>query len=449
MKIVNKFLTIGGACLIALFSSAVSYGQTGNMYENFSPYTMYGLGMMNNGASVSKKILGGVGIASGGFGELNYLNPASLGNIRQRSALFNFGIEAQNFYSTTKSTNAFGEEFNAKSVGNIISLNDLGFGIPLARGIGFSVALTPVSSVGYNSTIVGQENDIINNIGRVYYSYKGEGGISAVTGSVGVRLFKGFNLGASLIYYFGSIDRYYGAELAPMLEPINYSSVKTMETTNISRVGGAFGAQYRFRVSKTGHFTLGLTYQLKTTMNSDVTKFSYSQNSVTGIVDTIRNINGKERIVMPQKYGAGLAFVSDKFEVEANYTSQDWSGAYDTRFEETGVTLGKQVDYRLGVGYTPNRGDIRNAFNRWTYKIGGHYGQNYLIRNGVNSSQFAVTIGADVPLKINSPTRLNFGFEYGQRGTINNNAVKESYFKVMVGFSFFGDDMWFEKRKFN
>lgn len=443
MRIKTVLTMVVMAC--AAMIGQVSMAQTGNIYDNFSPYTMYGVGMMNNSAPVSKKAMGGVGIASSTIGEINYLNSASLGNIIQRSALFSFGIESQNYYSTTDSKNAFNKSINATSVGNIVSLNDLGLAIPLARGVGFSVSLTPVSSIGYNSTVVSNEADIVNNIGRVYYTYKGEGGIAAVNASVGVRVFKGFNLGASLIYYFGTLDRYYTAEVVPMLSPGIYNTIKTLEATNVSKIGGSFAAQYRFRVSRSGHFTLGATYQLKTTFDSDMTKIT--NNTTTN--EEVRNLSIPQKLNMPAKYGFGLNFTSSKVELEANYTYQDWRGAFNTNPLETGIALTQQTDLRFGLGYTPNRGDIRSVMNRWTYKAGAHYGSGYMTKGGVSSSQWSVTLGADVPLKINNPTKLSFGFEYGNRGMLSDNVVKEKFFKIYLGFNFFGDDMWFEKRKFN
>lgn len=443
----NKLFAVAFCGCVALFSALSGFGQSGGINDNFSPYTMYGIGVLDSPAAVNKKIMGGVGIASSDIAEFNYLNPAALGAVPQRSALFSFGINAQNYYSTTTSKNAFGKDFSARAVGNIASLNAVGLAFPLARGVAFSVALTPVSSVGYNSTLISQNDEITDDIGRVYYTYKGEGGVSAVTGSVGVRVAKGLNLGASLIYYFGSIDRYYNATVYPMINQSSYSAINTVETNNISKIGGAFGAQYSFRVSRTGYITLGATYQLKTTIKADVHKLTYSQSATS--YDTIRFLKTKNNITMPSKYGAGLAFKSSKFEAEFNYTYQDWKGAFDTDFANTGVALTKQQDFRFGFGFTPNRGDIRKTMNRWTYKVGAHYGLNYLMKNGVNTSQFSVTLGADLPLKINSPTRLSFGFEFGKRGTMQNSAVTEKFFKVLLGFSFFGDDMWFEKRKFN
>lgn len=421
--------------------------QHGGANDNFSPYTMYGVGMLQNGVGVGKKSQGGVGIASSSPFEINYLNPASLGNIRQRSALFSFGVESQNYYSSTKSKDAYGNSITAKNVGNVASINDVGLAIPLARGVGFSVALTPVSSIGYNTLLVGQQPEIIDNIGRVYYSYKGEGGISAVTGSVGVRVAKGLTVGGSLIYYFGIIDRYYTADVSSMVTSDVYKTIKTLESTNISKIGGSFGIQYAFRVSRTGYFTVGGTYQLQTTMNCDKDVFTAAISG--GDVDTVRNYRTNQRIVMPQKFGAGIGFSSDKIDVEFNYTYQNWAKSFESDFSNTGVSLTKQIDYRIGLAYTPNRGDIRSALNRWTYKLGGYYGDNYLMKNGVKSNQFSVSIGADVPLKINNPTRLSFGFEYGKMGLNAASSVREDYFKVSLGFTFFGDDMWFEKRKFN
>lgn len=412
----------------------------------FSPYTMYGLGEMVSPANLSSRLMGGVGVARINSFEINYLNPASLGSIRQRSALFNFAGEGQNHYSTATSYDISGNQYKSSTANNSFSLHDVAFAIPLARGVGFSIAMTPVSQVGYSSTLVDDSQDIVQNVGRAIYSYSGEGGISAVTASLGVKVAKGLSLGGSLIYYFGTIDRYYNADISQMIAPANYYSVRSFEKINISRILGSFGFQYYTRVNKTGHIAIGATYQMKASMNSDVVRDHMIVNS--NVADTISTFSGKTNYVLPAKIAAGIAYQDAKIGVEFNYSWQDWKNAYDVQTDLTGVALAAQHDFRLGISYVPNRNDIRRALNRWTYKAGAHYGLNYLKVNGEQLTSYGVTIGADIPLKAGKFSKVSVGAEFGQQGLAPNALVKDTYFKLFIGLTFFGDDLWFEKRKF-
>lgn len=56
-----------------------------------------------------------------------------------------------------------------------------------------------------------------------------------------------------------------------------------------------------------------------------------------------------------------------------------------------------------------------------------------------------ITLGFGLPLK-NSKSILNLNLEYGSRGIINQNLVREDYVKIGLGVSI--NENWFFKRKF-
>ena len=413
----------------------------------FSPFTMYGIGELRSGANIQQAAMGGAGIASFNSLEINYLNPASLGFIPQRSAILNFSGEMQNTYSSTNSTNEFGQSFNAKSVGNNVSLHDFAFAIPLARAIGFSASLQPISQIGYNSTIVNDNPDVFNDAGRVYYNYTGEGGISAVTTSIGARITKGLSIGASMIYYFGAIDRHYSATVVPVFEPSYNRAVNSIESQKISQIGGRFGLTYTERISRTGRIAIGLTYQPKTTLETKLLSAVTTVDQST--LDTVSYANSKNNIIMPEKFGAGLFFSNSKWQVAADYSYQNYTNAFDTDFESTGVALIPTHNANFGIAYTPNKNDIRTALNRWTYRVGTYYNNSYMTVDGVKVNTFGVTLGADIPLKSNKNSKMTVGLDYSWRGVHQARQIKEQIIKVNIGFTLFGTDMWFEKRKFN
>lgn len=413
----------------------------------FSPFTMYGLGELRSGANIQQAAMGGAGIASFNSFEINYLNPASLGFIPQRSALLNFSGQVQNTFSSTNSTNEFGQSFHAKSVGNNVSLHDFAFAIPIARGIGFSASLQPISQVGYNSTVINDNADVYDNLGRVYYNYTGEGGISAVTTSVGARLSKGLSLGASMIYYFGAIDRHYTATMMPLIEPIYTRAVKAVESQEISQISGRFGLTYSARVSRTGRLAFGFTYQPKTTIHAK--QLSAITTVDVNSMDTVSFVHSNTPIILPEKFGAGLFFADNKWQLAADYSYQNFTNAFNTDHKTTGVTLMPAHNANFGIAFTPNKGDIRSAMKRWTYRAGAYYNNSYMMVDGVKVNTVGITLGADVPLKTNRNSKMTVGLDYSWRGVNDARQIKEQIFKINIGFTLFGTDMWFEKRKFN
>lgn len=445
MKKLIRKITV--ACItLTIGTIQGSYAQENGTSETFSPYSVIGLGDMLSPANLSQRMMGGVGIASANPYEINYLNPAALGNIRQRSALFNFGVMSQNYYSTATSSNQNQQNFTAKDVGNNVSVHDIAFAIPLWRGIGFSVAMTPVSNVGYNTNIISDDTEIANQIGTTVYQYRGEGGLSSITGSIGMKLSRGLKIGASAIYYFGATDRFSSATIVPLVGNQTFAPLNSKQTSNMSKVTGNFGAQYSFRLSTTGYLSIGATYQLKTNIDANISELTTIGESTS--FDVVKEDNYTQRYIIPQKIGAAIMFESEKLNVALDYTYQDWTNAFEIP-ASTNFNLNNQNYLKFGVAYTPNRNDIRHALNRWTYKAGVNYGTSYLSLNDNTNPEYSFSIGADVPLKSNSFSKLSFGFEYFKRGTTQTLQVQESIFRIFMGFTFFGDDLWFEQRKFN
>jgi hypothetical protein len=86
-----------------------------------------------------------------------------------------------------------------------------------------------------------------------------------------------------------------------------------------------------------------------------------------------------------------------------------------------------------------------------TFRGGLRYNQTYLFLHGHQINEYAISAGFDFPIgnKINK-TRLggymiNIALEYGQRGTTQNNLIKESFFRATVGLAI--KETWFYRPK--
>lgn len=399
---------------------------------------MYGIGDLMVGGNVGSRSMGGLGVAMRNHSEFNYANPASLSSLPRHSAVFNFGTVNSNYYQTLgKSTTSY----------NSVDLHDVGFAIPLYKGIGLGVSLTPLSAVGYKSNLINNNESIIENIGRGVYSYYGEGGVSQVALHLGIKVIAGLSLGATLNYDFGSIDRHWEASISSVLEPIKYRSLINVEYLRVEQLRFSVGGQYQFRIGDDDMLTLGVVYMPKS--ETKLSRTALSTTRSTSIEDTISFERGLFPISMPEKISAGIYYSNAKFGVGFDYHRQNWAGSFTT---PQGITLTTVDDFRIGAQYTPDRASLRSFLSRLTYKLGGRYATSYLMRDGVPMNEWAITAGVDIPLKKRNYSAVNIGFEYGQRGAINHSitAVRENYFKIFVGLSLFaGDDMWFIKRKFN
>lgn len=422
---------------LALLASGTASAQTSSL-NTFSPYTMYGLGDMAVGGSAFNRPMGGIGVALRTPYQYNYQNPASMSAIPRQTAIFNFAGEGKNIYPKNASSSTTYNTFN---------LHDLGLAVPLGKGVGLGFSLTPVSSVGYTTRIIENMPSITENIGSTIYNYAGDGGITQVAMSLGVNVAKGFSLGASMNYWFGDIERQYNAMMTDYISGAIYRSVASTEKQNLSKILFTLGGQYTFRTGKNHTLTIGATYQPKVTarMKQENLTLSYSPSAM----DTIYSANTRWNMNIPGKVAAGLCFQTGKFVAAFDYSRQNWKGAFEIP-QGQNITLGTQQDYRLGFSYTPSQFDIRNALKRWTYKIGVRYSDSYLIKNGNQLHDAAVSLGVDFGLVRRGFSRVGIGIEYGQRGSRAAGQVRERYFNFVVALSLFGDNQyWFVRQKYN
>lgn len=434
----HTFLSVAFVCALFATGAGTASAQMSSL-NAFSPYTMYGIGDMAVGGSAFNRPMGGVGIAFRNPHQFNYLNPASMSVIPRQSAVFNFAGEGKNIYARNTTAG------NSTSY-NTFNIHDLGLAFPLGKGVGLGFSLTPVSSVGYTSRIIEQSPDIIENIGSTVYNYAGDGGITQVSMSLGVNVAKGFSLGASMHYWFGNIERQYNATVTDYTSSTIYRSIVSVENQNLSKILFTLGAQYTFRVGKNNALTIGATYQPKVSARVKQQRVSLSYNN--SATDTIYAGNSRWTMDIPGKIAAGICFQTTKFTAAFDYSRQNWDGAFEIPKDQD-IRLGTQQDYRLGFSYTPNQFDIRNALNRWTYKAGVRYSDSYLIKNGDQLHDAAVSLGVDFALKRGTFSRVGVGIEYGQRGSRAAGQVRESYFNFTVALSLFGNDYWFVRPKYN
>lgn len=416
--------------------------QDGSSSSVFSPYTMYGLGDLSVGGNIANRLMGGAGVAMRRSDQFNYLNPASLSAIPQKSAIFNFGGEGVNSYLSSAS---------ARTSNNSFNLHDVGFAIPLYKGIGFGVSLTPFSAVGYSTAVIDNSPSVIENVGRAVYSYYGDGGISQLTAHLGVQVARGLSFGVAGHFNFGMLDRSFNTEIHSLLDAASYRSISSSQELTVSQFSATLGAQYSARVGSEAALMFGATYSPRIAASAERFAASWTSSSTNFVVDTIVFAQEMVTLSTPEKFSVGLYYVNRYVGIALDYTYEDWRGAF-AEPAGTEMMLSVKNDVRFGVHYTPNRYSLRSALARWTYKVGFRYSNPYLQRVGVVTDEYAVTAGVDIPLKTGSLSAVSVGVEYGHRAPRSfdvSQRVVEQTFRVFVGFSLFGDDMWFQKRKFN
>ncbi len=422
--------------LLGLLSLPAAVSAQSSSLNVFSPYSFFGLGDFSNPGTANLRSMGGAGIAYREATSINYMNPASFSSIRRKSALFNVGLEGQNFYLSTA---------DKESSFNTFNVRDLAFAVPLGNKIGMGITVTPLSSAGYRI-----ENKTLDpDVGYINYFYTGEGDVSQVKLGVGYEVFKNLSIGADLIYYFGGIERHSIWEIIELDQSDEYTNGMILTEETCSKILGSFGAQYNIPL-KNGKraLTLGATFQPETNLDMDVTRSVPTSDSNDDFGDNIFVYESNKDLTMPAIISGGVYYHSTKVSIGADYVFQGWEGA-NKNPEGLQYTFRNTNTFRGGIQYTPDPGDIRNFMKRVTYRAGARYSDYYMNINGQSISDKAITLGLGFPLKRAGFSDIDLGLEVGQRGATKNGLIKENYFRVMIGLSLFGNDFWFVKPKYD
>ena len=411
-------------------------GAQNSSLNTFSPYTFYGLGDLENGGTPATRAMGGIGVAYWNPYAVNLTNPAAYSAIGRQRFIFEFGLSGKSSYLKSDV---------AKSAYNGFNVNDVAVQFPLYKGIGFAVSVMPVSSVGYRAEYQETNEDIIADVGHVMYKYNGDGGVTQFKGGVRIRVFKGFSLGADFIYYLGTITRYAGVVITPVLGSSDSpGNVTLRKREEISKPLFDVGMQWDVLRTDERVLTLGAVFQPQVKLNNKTIR----EVTVSTSTDSISTRTERTPLTLPDLYKAGIYYRTERFGAGFDYSYQDWKDAFSIPQEDR-VSLDAAQSFRVGLHYTPNRFDIRRALNRWTYRLGFRYEDQYLVMNGRKLHDMAVTFGVGIPVRATSMSEVSVGVELGRRGKTSYGLIRENYFRVSVGFSLFGEDYWFVKQKYD
>jgi len=414
-------------------------GQVLAQTNSDSPYSRFGLGMMNQPGFSKNRAMGGVGMALRDNNHINYLNPASYTAIDSMSFLFDFGIMGNYTYTETNNGN---DRFYG------MSMDHLALSFPITKWWGASVGVLPYSKVGYSIKEV-YDDDI--NIGLTDYLYTGNGGVNQLYLGTAIRLFKNLSLGVNFKYLFGSIDLARSVGF-PTRGTRSFTEVRS--TTIVSDFIVDLGLQYSHDFNEKYNLTLGVIFDNKTSVSAEnrVLKTNTFPGSPTQINDStfldpafiIEEDNQKGNIVIPTNLGAGLSFsYNKKIRLAVDYYQQDWS---NSTFFNSKQTLTNSNSIHAGFEIIPDPEALKGYLKRVAYRLGGHYQNSYLQIEGEQLKDYGMSFGIGLPLK-NTRSSFNLACEAGRRGALKNNMIRENY--IFLSFSVTLHDFWFVKRKFD
>jgi hypothetical protein len=363
--------------------------------------------------------------------------------------VFDFGVQSK--------TIALGTE-TEEQVTNSVSLRNIGFGFPISKRIGMSFGLLPYSSTGYSIS----STDYYAAIdGDVQTTYKGNGGVNQFyIGSAYQIINRGdstvLSVGFNASYMFGSVERE-RRTLFP--DNTGFFNTRISNSMRVSDLTLDAGLHYTGYINKNLKFSAGFTFNIPGELSAtqDMLAVSYEPTNfgVEIVKDTIEfqdTIAGS--LFLPQKIGYGFSFeYKEQWLFGAEYRTQDWS-QYTETFGDVVVAdqLARSQDVIFGMRYRNQKIQDLSAnasvMNAATYRAGFRYGKSYLQLGENQLNEYAVSFGIGLPLA-RSYSSFNLGIELGQRGTTDNNLVKEQIANFYIGLSLSPIEKWFYKRKYD
>lgn len=393
-----------------------------------SPYTRYGLGTLNNRNTIFCTSMGGLSQAVQMPFVINSGNPASYNAIDTLGFIIDGSMLTVKTISQTESQN---------QSSNYSSLGYFNVGFTIYKGWKTVIGVQPFSDVGYKITTAGVDA----HLGSYTYNYIGSGGLSQVLWGNSLRLMPGLSIGLNTSYLFGTINRQRVEEFSE----ITNIGLDTKNKTYIRGLHFLSGIQYKKRLNNDYYILAGATAGLKSNISAtdDVFTTTFIMNSVgTHITkDTVENYNNKVgTIVLPLTAGGGISFgKEDNFMIGADFNWQNWS-KYTIFDASDSLTDSYQV--AIGGMFIPDA-QSQKLFQKIRYRAGFRFQKSYLDLKNTNINEFGINFGLSIPIKKKSS--LNIGVEYGAKGTVANNLIKESFTRVYIGFQLW--DNMFVRRK--
>ena len=400
------------ACLLISF---VSFAQQGTS----SPYSFYGIGESRFKGTLENRSMAGVAVEQDSI-HLNIENPASYASLGQTTFTVGGTFGTNNIKSSTESSKAQRSTFDY-----------LALGIPMGKfGAGFG--LVPLSSVGYKIS------DLNPTQGGVNSQLEGKGGVNKVFLGLGYKITPKWNIGADVQYNFGKIS-------TTTIEAVTGVQSATRETnaSELSGVNFNIGTMYQTKIDKKLNLYTSLNYTFASTLTSDSSRII----EVDGDTDDVTGDPVENTLKLPNKitFGAGVG-EARKWLVGTTIAFQGDGKLNNYYNSSDNVRYEKYSKYAVGGYYVPNYSSFSSYFSRITYRAGLKFEKTGLIVNNESINDVGMSLGAGFPIT-GTFSNVNFGIEFGKKGTTSAGLVQENYLNFSLSFSF--NDKWFVKSKFN
>ncbi|MBQ1635764.1 MAG: hypothetical protein II424_04445 [Bacteroidales bacterium] len=417
-------------------------GVSAQTFGSYTPYSIFAVGDLANPGTAYNKSMAGVGIAGRSNRFINPVNPAAVTARDSLAFMADFSLHQDNKIFA---------QGDMRSASNAMNMSDCIISFPIWRSSAMMIGILPYSDTGYGYSYLYTDPNIIGNVGNVSYSAAGKGSIYQIFAAAGVTFWRRLSLGAEFIYHFGKLEKTFTETFSNS----TYNGASNGHILQLSAPAGKFGLQYEQPLGARSSLTFGATYKTAAQLGGEVTSYRYSTG--TAASDTLYFKKGAPGVLLAGEIGAGLSYrYGDKLMVEVDYSRSDWRNTgVGTREGFTGnlstgdgyscFTPGVSESWRAGFEYVPNRNDIRYYHKKIAYRGGVYWKKDYYLLDNNQIQAFGLTLGATLPVPPGY-NGITVGMDFGQRGSLKGNMIRETYINFSIGFNLF--DIWFQKHQY-
>lgn len=432
-------------CITILSSGA--YAQQGTA----SPYSFYGIGSLKFKGTVENRSMGGISVYLDSI-HVNLRNPAAY--VGKNIEAFPFDNESRPIKFTVAGTMSdvtlksnSGEASTSSSTFDYLALS-----VPIGK-FGFGFGLLPYTSVGYKLDDFNDTDDLVNR-------YNGEGGVNKAFAGLGYQISDKLSIGVDFNYNFGSIKNT-AIEIAYTPEGgVVENQTREFNRSDLSGLNLNFGLAYKTMISDKLELSATVAYAPESKLTSNNVR-SFSTVSLDGLTfDVTRILNtidadlesqnlASTKLTLPSRlsFGGGLGNPKSWF-IGAEYTLENTSDFSNPVFNNEISTFENASQISLGGFFIPNYNAFSGYFKRVVYRAGFNFANTGLVIKDESIKEFGISFGLGLPVGSRSLfSNANLGFEFGQRGTTNQNLIQENF--VNFNVSLYLNSRWFRQKKYN
>ncbi|MDC0204168.1 hypothetical protein OAJ65_00060 [Flavobacteriales bacterium] len=416
----NRILSVALFLLVVVNSSLAQVGTS-------SPYSRFGLGDLLGTVFPEYNALGGGVTAFSNPYSINPYNPATFNSFGPNSFLLSTG----GMHKTTNMQNV-----SESQITNNTSFSHLAIAFPISKKLGASLGMLPYSNIGYE---LNSRNEEYN----ADLMYSGDGGISKVYLGGAYQLTDKLSIGANASYLFGGLNR----RKKVVYNDESFFNSRSNSKINLQGYYYEVGLLYKKDVSENKELSVGLTVnnnsEIRVKRNELVETFEYA-GFFELPKDTFENTTEWGYMTLPQYISAGITYSEGKkLLLVIDYSLQNWA---EYRLFDESDNLNNSMRISGGAQYTPEYNSVTKYYKRMQYRLGTTYWNTPLQFDNNQLIEKSISFGIGIPVK-RSRTKYNLSVILGERGTTENNLLKEQFIKFGLSVSY--DGIWFVKRKYD